>query len=57
MILNLDEIAGLLIGAKSTRFKMFHKLRPETKQDANQWMFISLVSTSGVTYDFKFTKF
>ena len=36
---------------------MFHTLRPETKKDANQWKFISIVCNDGTTVDLKFDKF
>jgi len=54
VIVNLDQLAGFLIGAKSSRFKIFHSLIPEMKQDADQWQYLSLMDVTGVTYDLRF---
>ena len=57
IVVKLETLAGFLVGASSSRFKMFHSLVPETKTDTDQWKFVSLVDIRGATYDFRFTDF
>ena len=45
MKIDLKELCGIIYGAESSRFYMFHQLRPNLKSELNQWKFLSLVSS------------
>lgn len=50
----LNQLAGVMIGRKSSRFTMFKKILLEVNNDADEYRYLSLVTSVGSTYDFKF---